>query len=200
MSEEEIRSVLSQKAVGFAGCGGLGSHSAMSLARAGIGTFFLADFDVVQEEDFSRQCFFRSQEGMLKIHALRDNILDVNPDAKIYCFDVRLCPSDVYELFQTADVVIEAVDDAKTKLTIIEALQKHAPEKPVVSGVGMAGWGNTEALKVNQMNTLYLCGDLISKVSDDMPLTAARVGIVANMQANVAIELMLKENGYGSLH
>jgi len=192
MSEEEIRTALKSNSVGIAGCGGLGSHCAMSLARVGVGTFFLADYDVIQPEDLHRQCFFRSQEGMLKIHALRDNILDINPVAKIYCFDIRLCPSDVYELFQTADVVIEAVDDAKTKQTIIEALQKHAPEKPIVSGVGMAGWGNTEALQINKTNTLYLCGDLISQVSEDMPLTAARVGIVANMQANVAIELMLK--------
>lgn len=194
MSEEEIRDRLSGKTVGIAGCGGLGSNCAMALARAGVGTFFLADFDVIQKSDFHRQCYFSSQEGKLKIHALRDNILDISPDAKIYCFDVRLCPSDVYELFQTCDVIVEAVDEAKTKQTIIEALQKHAPEKPVVSGVGMAGWGSTDKLTVHQSNTLYICGDLETQESEDTPLTAPRVGIVANMQANVAMEIMLKEN------
>lgn len=52
MSEEEIRNRLSNKAAGIAGCGDLGSHCAISLARSGVDTFFLADFDVVQKEDF----------------------------------------------------------------------------------------------------------------------------------------------------
>ena len=192
MSEEEIHKILRDKSVGIAGCGGIGSHCAMSLARAGVKTFFIADFDVIQPKDLYRQCYFRSQEGKLKIHALKENILDVNPSAIVYCFDIRLCPSDVYELFQTADVVIEAVDDAKSKQTIIEALQKDAPEKPIISGVGMAGWGNTNEIDVHQSNTLYMCGDLKSHVSEDAPLMAPRIGIVANMQANIALELMLK--------
>lgn len=89
--------------------------------------------------------------------------------------------------------MIEAVDEARTKQTIIDALQKDAPEKPIIAGVELAGWGNTSSLEVKQSNTLYICGDGQSQVSEDLPLLAACVAIVANMQANIALEIMLKD-------
>lgn len=193
MNREQIESILSEKIVGIAGCGGLGSHVALSLARAGVGTFFLVDFDIVQTSAMNRQCYNPLQEGRLKIHALKENIEEINPDAQVYAFDVRLCPSDVAELFKTCDVLIEAVDAAKTKQTIIESALTQLPNTPVIGGVGLAGYGNTNALKVHHKGNLYLCGDLKSQVSEDLPHLAPRIGIVANMQANTAIEVLIQE-------
>lgn len=195
MKREEISKVLSGKVVGIAGCGGLGTHAALALARAGIGTFFLVDFDIVQENALDRQCFQRKQAGRLKMNALKDNIEDINPDAKVYAFDVRLCPSDVAELFQTCDVLVEAVDGAKTKQVIIESAIKQIPDIPVVAGVGLAGYGRTEDLKVHRKNNLYICGDLKSQVSEDMPHLAPRIALVAAMQANTVLEILLGEEG-----
>ncbi len=192
MNRQQIEAKLSEKIVGIAGCGGLGTHAALSLARAGIGTFFLVDFDIVQESALNRQCFLRSQSGRLKMNALKDNIQDANPDAKVYAFDVRLCPSDVAELFQSCDVLIEAVDAAKTKQTIIESAIKYMPDTPVVSGVGLAGYGKTEELKVHRKNNLYICGDLKSQVSEDLPHLAPRIALVAAMQANTVLEILLE--------
>ncbi|MGM0565812.1 MAG: sulfur carrier protein ThiS adenylyltransferase ThiF [Bacteroidota bacterium] len=192
MNRQQIENKLSGKIVGIAGCGGLGTHAALSLARAGVGTFFLVDFDIVQENALHRQCFMRSQTGRLKMNALKDNIQDANPDAKVYAFDVRLCPSDVAELFQSCDVLIEAVDAAKTKQTIIESAIKYMPDTPVVSGVGLAGYGKTEELKVHRKNNLYICGDLKSQVSEDLPHLAPRIALVAAMQANTVLEILLE--------
>lgn len=192
MNRQQIEDKLSEKIVGIAGCGGLGTHAAVSLARAGIGTFFLVDFDIVQENALPRQCFLRGQTGRLKMNALKDNIQDANPDAKVYAFDVRLCPSDVAELFQSCDVLIEAVDAAKTKQTIIESAIKYMPDTPVVSGVGLAGYGKTEDLKVHRKNNLYICGDLKSQVSEDLPHLAPRIALVAAMQANTVLEILLE--------
>ena len=45
-----------QKAtIGIAGAGGLGSNIAISLARAGIGTLIIADYDIVTLENLNRQ-------------------------------------------------------------------------------------------------------------------------------------------------
>jgi len=65
------------------------------------------------------------------------------------------------------------------------------PEKIIVSGVGLAGWGDTNSLKVRQIGNLYICGDESKEVSEEMPPLAPRVGIVANMEANVVLEILL---------
>jgi sulfur carrier protein ThiS adenylyltransferase len=56
----------------------------------------------------------------------------------------------------------------------------------------MAGMGKTSEIISRKLdNTLYVCGDEYSEVSDNLPTIAPRVGIVANMQANVVIELLM---------
>jgi len=41
-------------------------------------------------------------------------------------------------------------------------------------------------------DTLYICGDEFSEVSENLPPLAPRVGMVANMQANVVVEILMK--------
>jgi sulfur carrier protein ThiS adenylyltransferase len=38
---------------------------------------------------------------------------------------------------------------------------------------------------------LYICGDERSEIAENLPPLAPRVGIVANMQANLALEILL---------
>jgi sulfur carrier protein ThiS adenylyltransferase len=56
----------------------------------------------------------------------------------------------------------------------------------------MAGWGNSESVRCRKIdNTLIVCGDESSEVSENLPPLAPRVGMVANMQANVVIEILM---------
>ena len=54
----KIRDHLSRFRVGIAGAGGLGSNCAVSLARSGIGTLVISDFDVIEPGNLNRQYFF----------------------------------------------------------------------------------------------------------------------------------------------
>lgn len=96
---EEIRKVLRTKTVGIAGCGGLGSNCAVALARAGVGKMVIADFDVIVENNLNRQYFFQDQIGLLKVFALKSNLERINPGIKVHAFDLRLCPSDIVEIY-----------------------------------------------------------------------------------------------------
>ena len=50
------------------------------------------------------------------------------------------------------------------------------------------------ALKFRKIDeTLYICGDEMSEATDDYPPLAPRVCIVANMQANAVIEILMKK-------
>ena len=80
MKFEEIKSALIDKKVGIAGAGGLGSNCAAALVRCGLGKLVIADFDHIEESNLNRQFYFRDQLGKIKIEALRENLLRINPD------------------------------------------------------------------------------------------------------------------------
>ncbi len=193
MTLAEIRDHLAKFRVGIAGAGGLGSNSAVALARSGIGTLVLSDFDVVEEQNLYRQYYFADQIGMMKTIALKENITRINPNVSLIVHQTRLNRKNIPEIFSGCNVIIEALDNSEMKEMLIETLQQKMPAIPVIVGSGMAGWGQNESIRCRKIDeTLYACGDESSEVSDNLPPLAPRVGIVANMQANVVIEILMK--------
>ena len=194
MKFSEISNQLSLFRVGIAGAGGLGSNCAVALARSGIGTLVIADFDIVEENNLNRQYYFTDQVGLLKIIALRDNLARINPDVLVITQEKKLDRSNISQVFSGCDVVVEAFDRSDMKEMLIETLQVKMPATPLVIGSGIAGWGNNEAIRYRKIdNTLFVCGDETFEVSENMPPMAPRVGIVANMQANTVIEILLQK-------
>jgi len=190
---EKIYEFLKTKKVGIAGAGGLGSNCAMALARVGVGNMVIADFDVIELFNLNRQYYFWDQLGNKKVIALKDNLRKVNSKINLSALNLKLTPELVKEHYADCDVIVEAFDKAEEKLWLIETVQTEWPEKPLVIGVGMAGWGGSNDIHVRQEGNLYICGDEKAEVSDDVPPIAPRVGIVANMQANVVLEILLKD-------
>jgi len=99
---------------------------------------------------------------------------------------------NIYDLFSNCSVIIEAFDLAETKKMLIETVLTQLPETHIISGSGMAGWGKTNEIRQRKIEKLYLCGDEKSEISDENPPLAPRVGIVANMQANICLEILLE--------
>ena len=194
MTFDEIRNKLKNKTVGIAGCGGLGSNCAIALARVGVGSLTIADFDLIIEGNLNRQYYFYDQIGQLKVFALKKNIQMVNPRVKVRAFDIRLCQSDIMEIFRTCDVIVEAFDRSEMKQMIIETVLNNMPDKYLVVGVGMAGWGDNNLIHTRQSDKLIICGDEKKEISEQLPPLAPRVGIVANMQANAVLEILLGVN------
>jgi sulfur carrier protein ThiS adenylyltransferase len=194
MKFSEIAAHLSRFRVGIAGAGGLGSNCAVALARCGIGTLVISDFDSVEESNLSRQYYFMDQTGLPKTEALKDNILRIRPDATVLAFQEKLDRNNIPGIFSGCDVIVEAFDNAEMKEMLIEAVQELMPGTPLVVGSGLAGWGNNDTIRYRKIDdTLYVCGDELSEVSDEFPTLAPRVGMVANMQANVVLELLMKQ-------
>jgi sulfur carrier protein ThiS adenylyltransferase len=193
MTFEEIREKLKGKTVGIAGAGGLGSNCAVSLVRIGLGNLIIVDFDVVSESNLNRQFYFRDQIGDKKVYALRENLLRINPELDITAIDEILVPGLIRRIFNNCDIIVEAFDRADQKEMLIETVLTFFPEKPLVVGLGMAGWGMNDTIRVRQIDNMYICGDEISEIGDDLPPLAPRVGIVANMQANVVLEILLRK-------
>jgi len=191
MNFEEIKKVLQTKTIGIAGCGGLGSNCAVALARTGIGKLIIADFDVVEESNLNRQYYFHHQIGQKKVESLKVNIKLINPNAQVEAHHIRLDETSIAKIYKNCDVVVEAFDTSEMKLLIIETMAEGLPNKPLVLGVGMAGWGDNNSIKCRNHENLYICGDEEKEITEDLPPLAPRVGIVANMQANTVLEILL---------
>ena len=98
------------------------------------------------------------------------------------------------KLFKDVDVVIEALDSAEIKTTFIEEILMKLPDKPLVAASGVAGYGHSDRIKTKRAGNLYLCYDEQAKSSDDDVLMAPRVAIMANWEANLALEIILGED------
>jgi sulfur carrier protein ThiS adenylyltransferase len=194
MRFSEVRDHLAQFRVGIAGAGGLGSNCAVALARSGIGTIVVSDYDVIEPANLNRQYYFTSQVGMQKSTALKENISRINPDITVIAHTEKLDSSNIAEIFAGCDVIVEAFDRDDMKQMLIETVLSKMPGTPVVIGSGLAGWGNSEAIRYRKADdTIYICGDEATAVGDDMPPMAPRVGMVANMQANTVVEILMKK-------
>ena len=181
--------ILQKACIGIAGCGGLGSNAAVALVRAGVGKLILSDFDVVEESNLNRQYFFQADIGKYKVEALAHHLKSINSLVQLILVNKQLCAADVPMTFKDADILIEAFDRAESKSWLLEAWSMAFPGRHIVCASGLSGIGNTEALKVRHAGTLHIVGDGESELS--MGLCSARVAIAANMQANVAIELLI---------
>jgi sulfur carrier protein ThiS adenylyltransferase len=183
--------VLGRRCIAVAGCGGLGSNAAVALVRAGIGRLILVDCDRVESSNLNRQAFDRNDLGMPKVEALARHLKDIHPGVNLVSHCQRLAPADVGPLLGDADLLIEAFDNAHDKHWLVHEWVRCFPGRPVVSGNGVAGMGRTDELKVVRAGNIWFCGDLHSSL--ELGLCSARVALVAAMQANVAIELLMNE-------
>ena len=190
MTIERLK-ILKTKIVGIAGAGGLGSNCAVALARMGIGELVIADFDTVEESNLNRQYYFAAQIGMKKVDALKENIARINPGVNVMVHGYKLDKDNMVSVFKECDVIVEAFDLAEMKEMIIETVQSKLPDKPLVTGLGLAGWGDNNSLRSRQIGNLYICGDEKTETTDTLPPMAPRVGIVANMQANQVMEILM---------
>ena len=186
-----IKNKLKQASVGIAGAGGLGSNAAVALARIGIGKLIIVDFDIVNECNLNRQYYFLDQIGMKKIDALKNNIKKINPNVIVETIDLELIKGKMDLPFHEVDVIIEALDKAETKTNFIEEILIKLPEKPIIAASGVSGYGNCDRIYVKRMGKLAICYDEKAKSSDDDVLLAPRVCLIANWEADLALEFIL---------
>ena len=189
---EEIKLILKNKTVGIAGCGGIGSNVAVALARVGVGNLILVDFDIIEESNLNRQYYFYHQIGKLKALTLKENIENINPQVKVSAYCQKLDAGYIMQYYNNCDVIVEAFDRAEMKSVIIKTVLSQMPNKYIICGNGMGGWGNSDEIKPNYFDKLIICGDMHESVSEKNPPLAPRVGIVANMMANEVLNILLK--------
>ena len=191
---KEMQARLKGAKVAIAGLGGLGSNIAVMLARSGVGELLLVDFDTVDVTNLNRQIYFVSQIGKPKTEAIKESLYRINPylDYKSVC--VKVTPDNVRELFAGYPIVCEAFDKPDQKAMLVRELLTQCPEAVIVSGNGMAGYGDSDEIKTRKMlDRLYVCGDQSTDVGNGIGLIAPRVSVCAAHEANKVLQLIMQQ-------
>jgi len=114
------------------GAGGLGSPTALYLAAAGVGTLGIVDDDVVDLSNLQRQVIHTTDGvGTPKVDSAERAIHALNPDVNVVKYPVRIDASNIVEIIEGYDVIVDGVDNFPTRYLLNDATVRL--KIPVVS-------------------------------------------------------------------
>lgn len=139
------------------GVGGVGSWCAEGLVRSGVTHLTLVDSDTVSTSNINRQLMATSRTvGRPKVEALRDRLLDINPNAEILALQ-RPYNEETAESFrmEAYDYILDAIDSLKEKSDLI----LRATRTPAVffSSMGAALKVDPQGVKVAEFWNVRGC-------------------------------------------
>ena len=104
------------------GAGGLGSPTALYLAAAGVGTLGIVDDDEVDLSNLQRQIIHTTRTvGTPKVDSAEAAIAALNPDVDVVKYPVRLDASNIMEIIDGYDVIVDGVDNFPTRYLLNDA-------------------------------------------------------------------------------
>jgi molybdopterin/thiamine biosynthesis adenylyltransferase/rhodanese-related sulfurtransferase len=114
------------------GAGGLGSPTALYLAAAGVGTLGIVDDDTVDLSNLQRQVIHTTDRiGVPKVDSAEESIKAINPDVNVVKYQTRLDASNIMEIIEGYDVIVDGVDNFPTRYLLNDATVRL--DIPVVS-------------------------------------------------------------------
>lgn len=140
---EEQERIRNARAV-IVGCGGIGSITAVALARSGLAHFSLYEFDTYQPSNMNRQvtCFIDTL-GMNKAAAVRNAILHINPEAEVDICPRAVTPQEIDEVILEGDVFLPAADDWALSITMLGRAKELG--KPAIMAYPVGALGRVSA-------------------------------------------------------
>ena len=104
------------------GAGGLGAPTALYLAAAGVGTLGIVDDDEVDLSNLQRQVIHSTKTiGTPKVDSAEATINALNPDVDVVKYPVRLDASNIMEIIEGYDVIVDGVDNFPTRYLLNDA-------------------------------------------------------------------------------
>ena len=166
-SIDTILDRLSSATVAIIGLGGVGSWSAESLCRSGIGNLILIDLDDVCISNTNRQVHATSSAvGDMKIDVMKSRLLDINPNCNVTLIHdfVTMENSNTLlaSLLPSLTACIDAIDGMYEKTALLLACVEHGI--PIVTCGGAAG----------RMDPTKVVVDDLTKVKEDRLLFKCR--------------------------
>lgn len=179
--------------IGIAGAGGLGSNCAHILVRCGFEKLRIADFDKVSLSNLNRQFYHSRHLGKLKVECLTEILEEISPGLQVETFPVKLDSTNIHQVFDCCDVIVEAFDNPECKAMLME--EYWGSNKLIVAVSGIGGFGPADRVITRELReNTFVIGDSSSEVNDNVKPYAPSVMIAAAKQADVVLNWVLREN------
>ena len=135
LDERQIKKLFSARIIIF-GIGGVGSALAQFLVRSGVQNLSIVDFDRVDITNLNRQLLsFQSNIGQLKVDALKNQLLDINPKLHIEIYPIKLYEDNIDKFsLDKYDIILDCIDDVKAKKILIKCA--YEKNKYIISAMG----------------------------------------------------------------
>ena len=118
------------------GVGGVGGYAAESLARCGVSSITIVDYDRIDITNINRQIIaLHSTIGKKKVDVLLERIKDINPACQVKTYDLFLDSSNIQFIFDDDyDYILDCCDTIKSKELIIREAVKRKIK--IISSMG----------------------------------------------------------------
>jgi len=183
---------LKRSTVLVVGLCGLGSAASLYLTAAGVGRLVLVDPDSIELSNLNRQILSWPEDvGKLKILSVKEKLLRFNEHVEIEAHAVRLDESNAHEFIRKADVVLDGLDDIKTRLLVNRVCVELG--KPFVHASVEGFYGELMVI-VPGRGPCLSCLVREEFPVRPPPILGATPGVLALLQVAEAIKLL---TGYG---
>jgi molybdopterin/thiamine biosynthesis adenylyltransferase len=177
------------------GAGGLGSPVAMYLAAAGIGKLGIVDFDQVDVTNLQRQILHTTADvGRSKVASAVEHLRAINPTIEVVGHETLLFSTNVFEIFEGYDVIVDGTDNFPVRYLVNDATQFTG--KPLVYGSIYQFEGQATVFMPGQETPCYRCLFPAPPPPGTVPSCAeggvfgVLPGVIGSIQATEAIKII----------
>lgn len=156
LGDENMEKIKSARVAVF-GLGAVGSFAVEALARTGIGSMVLVDFDYIDLSNINRQLLaLHSTVGRQKTDLAAGRVNDINPDCRVRTHPTFVNAQTLDDLLSDrVDVVVDAIDGLNSKVNlIVEAKKKNLD---IVSSMGAAGKTDISMIRTADISETQVC-------------------------------------------
>jgi adenylyltransferase/sulfurtransferase len=179
---------LKEAKVVVAGVGGLGCPISLYLTAAGVGTIHLIDKETFELSNLNRQILgYQNDIGKRKVDAAREKLVALNSEINIITNCVTITKDNVHEFIHGYDIVVDAMDNWKTRFLLNQACVK---EQIAFIHAGIYGWSGQMTTIVPGKGPCLRC--IIPRNPPEMksfPVIGATPGFFATLQVMEVIKL-----------
>jgi adenylyltransferase/sulfurtransferase len=150
IGEEGQRKLLAARLL-IVGCGALGTAHAEALCRAGVGRLRMVDRDFVEPSNLQRQTMFTESDAekrLPKAIAAANHLRQINSDIEIDPHVADVNYSNIEQLIDGCDLVLDGTDNFATRYLINDACVKH--QTNWIYGAAVGSYGVTMTIRPHQ--------------------------------------------------
>lgn len=154
---EDAIEKLRNSSVAVFGVGGVGGYTVEALARSGVGELHLIDNDTVSLTNINRQIIaLHSTVGRDKVDVMRERVLDINPDCRVFTYKTFFTPETAGEFdFTKFDYVVDAIDTVSGKIQL--AVSAREAGVPIICAMGAGNKLDPTRFEVADIEKTSVC-------------------------------------------